>query len=163
MVDAAPAIFVALEQSGFSAAVRQSPWIYPAANIGHILALAVFAGAVALMDVGLLAGSITSNSARDLARARICAIAAFVALVITGFTLFSAEASHLAINPVFQVKLVLIAAALVNAALYELFAARAMAKLPPGAAIPAGIKLVGVLSLGIWICVAACGRSIAYF
>jgi hypothetical protein len=86
-----------------------------------------------------------------------------VALVVTGFTLFSAEASHLAINPVFQVKLVLIAAALINAALYELFARHAVARLPAGAAIPAGVKIAGVLSLGLWICVAACGRSIAYF
>jgi hypothetical protein len=61
------------------------------------------------------------------------------------------------------VKLVLIAAALVNAALFELYARRALAKLPPGAAIPTGVKVAGVLSLGIWICVAACGRSIAYF
>ena len=39
MTDAAPAIFVALEQSGFAAAIRQSPWLYPAANVGHIVFL----------------------------------------------------------------------------------------------------------------------------
>jgi len=163
MVDAAPAIFVALEQSAFSAAVRQSAWIYPAANIGHILALAAFAGAVAVMDVGLLAGAITSNSTRQFVRARTSAVAGFAALVISGFVLFSAEASHLAVNPVFQAKLALIAAALVNAALFELYARRTLAKVPPGAAIPIGVKVAGVFSLGIWICVAACGRSIAYF
>jgi hypothetical protein len=70
MIDAAPAIFVALEHSGFSAAVRQSPWIYPAANVGHILALAVFAGAIAVMDVGLLAGTLAGDFAARLARAR---------------------------------------------------------------------------------------------
>ena len=43
MTDAAPAVFVALEQSGFAAAVRQSTWLYPAANIGHIVALVLFA------------------------------------------------------------------------------------------------------------------------
>ena len=37
MNDAASAIFVALEQSGFAAAIRQSPWLYPAANVGHIV------------------------------------------------------------------------------------------------------------------------------
>jgi hypothetical protein len=37
MTDAAPAIFMALEQSGFGAAVRQSRSLYPAANIGHIV------------------------------------------------------------------------------------------------------------------------------
>ena len=43
----APAIFVALEQSGFAAAIRQSRWLYPFANIGHVVALVAFAGAVA--------------------------------------------------------------------------------------------------------------------
>ena len=36
-----PALFVALEQSGFAAAIRQSIWIYPFANIGHIVSLTV--------------------------------------------------------------------------------------------------------------------------
>ena len=35
MADQAPAIFIALEGSGFAAAIRQSLWIYPAANVGH--------------------------------------------------------------------------------------------------------------------------------
>jgi hypothetical protein len=46
MIDGAPEIFVALEQSGFSASIRQSPWIYPAANVGHIIFLVLFAGAL---------------------------------------------------------------------------------------------------------------------
>jgi hypothetical protein len=48
MTDAAPAIFVALEQSGFAAAVRQSPWLYP--TVGHVVSLIFFAGAITVMD-----------------------------------------------------------------------------------------------------------------
>ena len=47
--EAAP-FLVALEQSGLGAAIRQSAWAYPAANVGHILALTLFAGSVAAMD-----------------------------------------------------------------------------------------------------------------
>src|SRR5207244_4034895 len=54
MQDQAPAIFIALEQSNFAAAIRQSTWLYPAANVGHIISLVFFAGAVAVMDVRLL-------------------------------------------------------------------------------------------------------------
>ena len=46
MIDGAPEIFVALEQSGFSASIRQSPWLYPAANVGHIIFLVLFAAAL---------------------------------------------------------------------------------------------------------------------
>src|SRR6266702_4180784 len=109
MTDAAPAVFVALEQSGFAAAIRQSLWLYPAANIGHIVSLVFFAGAIAVMDVRLLGGLAATAPARLIGRARNFAIAAFMAQVTTGFALFSADASHIALNPVFQTKVALIA------------------------------------------------------
>ena len=92
MNDAAPAIFVALEQSGFAAAIRQSPWLYPAANVGHIVALSFFAGAIAVMDIRLLGGLSAIAPGPLLARARNFAVAALGGMAVTGFFLFSAEA-----------------------------------------------------------------------
>jgi Family of unknown function (DUF6644) len=163
MTDAAPAIFVALEQSGFGAAIRQSRWLYPAANIGHIVSLVFFAGAVAVMDIRLLGGLAATKPGQVLARARGVAIAALAGMAVTGFMLFSAEASHLVLNPVFQLKAALVAAGLLNVAIYEFWARRAIEDLAPGAAMPPRARLAGLLSLGIWVAVAACGRSIAYF
>jgi len=48
-------------------------------------------------------------------------------------------------------------------AIYEFWAKRTVERLAPGASMPARAKVAGVLSLGIWVAVAACGRSIAYF
>src|SRR5262245_29658121 len=163
MTEHAPAIFVALEQSGFGAAIRQSTWLYPAANVGHIVALFCFAGAVAIMDVRLLGGFSATAPGPLIARTRVFAIAALLGMVATGFILFSAEASHLAINRVFQIKAAIIAAALANVAIYEFGAKRLVETLPPGAALPARAKTTGALSLLLWLAVAACGRSIAYF
>jgi hypothetical protein len=163
MTGEAPAIFVALEQSGFAAAIRQSLWLYPAANIGHIVALTFFAGAVAVMDVRLLGGFAATPPGRLLAQARWFAIAAFLGMAATGFLLFSAEASHLAVNPMFQLKIALVGAGLANVALYEFGIKRAIEALAPDAALPPRAKVLGVLSLGIWVTAAACGRSIAYF
>jgi hypothetical protein len=163
MTDAAPAIFVALEQSGFAAAIRQSLWLYPAANIGHIVSLVVFAGALAVMDIRLLGGLAATAPGRVLARARGVAIAALAGMAVTGFMLFSAEASHLVLNPVFQLKAILVGAGLVNVAIYEFWARRVVDGLAPGASMPPRAKLAGALSLAIWLAAAACGRSIAYF
>jgi hypothetical protein len=163
MTDQAPAIFVALEESGFAAAIRQSLWIYPAANVGHIVALVFFAGAVTVMDVRLLGGLAATAPGRLIARARWFVVAALAGMAITGFVLFSAEASHVSLNPVFQLKFALIGAGLVNVALYEFGAKRAVEALPPGATIPARARIVGAVSLVTWLAVAACGRSIAYF
>ena len=163
MTHEAPAIFVALEQSGFATAIRQSPWLYPAANVGHIVSLVFFVGAVAVMDVRLLGGLAMTAPGPLLSRARGFAVAALVGMAVTGFVLFSAEASHLAVNPVFQLKAALVGAGLVNVALYEFMARREVEKLPPGAIMPARALIAGLLSLVIWVAVAACGRSIAYF
>jgi hypothetical protein len=114
MIDGAPEIFVALEQSGFSASVRQSPWLYPAANVGHIIFLVLFAGALAVIDVRLLEGFAAIEPAPTLGRARRLAIAALAGMTLTGFVLFAAEAAHLARNPVFRLKLVLVGAGLAN-------------------------------------------------
>ena len=54
MLDSAPAVFVALEGSGLGQTIRQSSWIYMAANVGHIVSLVVFAGAVAVLDLRMV-------------------------------------------------------------------------------------------------------------
>jgi hypothetical protein len=163
MIDGAPEIFVALEQSGFSASIRQSPWLYPAANVGHIIFLVLFVGGLAVMDARLIGGLAATEPALMLGRARRLAIAAFAGMALTGFILFAAEAGHLAGNPVFRLKLVLIGAGLVNIGIYELWARRAVELLPAGAPMPAAARNTGFASIVIWIAVAACGRSIAYF
>jgi hypothetical protein len=163
MMEGAPAVFVALEQSGFSAGIRQSTWLYPAANVGHIVFLVFLAGALGVMDVRLLGGFAATEPATVLARARLFAIAAAAGMAVTGFALFAAEAGHLAINPVFQFKLVLVGAGLINLALYEVYAKRTVERLPAGAAMPAAAKVAGLASIGIWLAVAVCGRAIAYF
>ena len=149
MTEGAPALFVALEQSGFAVSIRQSTWLYPAANIGHIVSLTFFAGAIAVMDVRLLGGLAATAPARLLARAHNFAFAALAGMAMTGAVLFSAEASHLAVNRAFELKAVLVAAGLANIAIYEFWARRAVERLQPGAPMPPGAKIAGACSLGI--------------
>src|SRR6266849_2508324 len=113
------------------------PWLYPAANVGHIVSLTLFAGAVAVMDVRLLGGLAATAPARLLGRARAFAVVALLGMAVTGCVLFSAEASHLVLNPAFQLKVVVAAAGLINVAIYELWGRRVVERLAPGAAMPA--------------------------
>jgi hypothetical protein len=159
----APALFVALEQSAFGAAIRQSLWLYPFANIGHIVALFCFAGALAVMDLRLIGAFPGTAAAPLIARARKVAIAALCAMAATGFLLFSAEASHVVMNPIFQLKMAFVTAGLLNVGIFELAAKREVERVPVGAAMPTRARVAGFLSLAIWISVAALGRTIAYF
>lgn len=163
MTEAAPAIFVALEASGLGAAIRQSRWLYMLANVGHIVALMVFAGAIAIMDLRLAGALSATSPGYVLKAARRMATVGFAGLVVTGAFLFTAEASHVIMNRVFQVKFGLIVLGLLNIALFEILVMPKVRNLPPLTPLPPGARAAATTSVAIWVAVAICGRSIAYF
>jgi len=163
MLPEAPQILIALEQSGLAAAIRQSTWAYPLANVSHIMALTLFAGAVATMDARLL-GAFAAAPPADVVRpARRVAMLGLLLMAVSGSVLFAAEASHVAMNPVFQIKAALIALGILNALLIGRALGAVLDDAPAFQPLPARIRLAAALSLTIWISVAACGRLIAYF
>lgn len=163
MTESAPAIFAAIEASGLGAAIRQSRWLYMIANIGHIVSLMIFAGAIAVMDVRMTGALAATSPGYVLKASRRVALIGFAGLVMSGAVLFTAEASHVIVNRVFQIKLGLIALGLLNIALFEILIAPKVRDLPPLAPLPSGARGTAVASLMIWIAVAISGRSIAYF
>jgi uncharacterized protein DUF6644 len=159
----APQFLIALEQSGLGAAIRQSPWAYPAANVGHIMALTLFAASVAIMDLRMLGMFAGTTPASVVHPARRMAMVGLGLMALTGFLLFAAEASHVAMNRVFQVKMALIALGILNALLIAGPAIANIAGVPANTPLPARARTAAVISLLIWVSVAACGRLIAYF
>lgn len=94
---------------------------------------------------------------------RCCSLNGFLGLVTTGAVLFTAEASHVILNTVFQFKLFPIALGLLNVLVFEFAVAQRVRDAKPLAPLPTGAWMSGVASLCIWIAVAAAGRTIAYF
>jgi hypothetical protein len=163
MLAEAPQFLVALEQSALGTAIRESTWAYPIANVGHILALTLFVSSVAIMDLRILGAFAGTTPARVIYPARWVAMLGFTLMAITGLTLFTAEASHVSMNRVFQLKAALISLGLTNAFVIAGPALAKVADLPPNAALPSRARVAAIISLMIWITVAACGRLIAYF
>ena len=159
----APQFLIALEQSPIAAAIRQSVWAYPAANVGHILALTLFAGGVVAMDARLLGAFAAAPPASVVRPARHVAMLGLLLMALTGSVLFLAEASHVAMNRVFQVKAALIALGIVNALLVGRALRDVLDDAPQFEPLPGRIRVAAALSLLIWLSVAACGRLIAYF
>ena len=148
-------LLAAVQDSGYGVLVRQSVFLYPLANVTHVLAVLVFFASVAAMDVRLLGVLEGVPAPVVIARLRPVAIAALVVIAATGVTLFVPEAGAIARNPAFQVKLMAIVIALANVGLN----ARALRHAGEGAAM---VRLTAGLSLVLWLAVAACGRLIAY-
>ena len=107
--------------------------------------------------------SIRQAPAKVVFPARTVAILALTAQAATGFLLFTAEAGHVAMNPVFQVKLGLIAFGLFNALVIARLSRPVIEAMPAYTPLPQRLRTAAVLSLGTWVVVAACGRLIAYF
>lgn len=163
MLAEAPQFLIALEQSGLGAAIRQSTWVYPTANVGHILALTLFAGSVAAMDARLLGAFAAAPPSVIVRPARRMAAIGLLLMALTGSVLFTAEASHVAMNRVFQIKAGLIALGVLNALLAAKPLNAVLDKMPAFEPLPPRVRLAALASLLIWISVAACGRLIAYF
>jgi hypothetical protein len=158
-----PAFLLALEQSGIGQAIRQAAWLYPIANTGHILALMLFVGAVTVMDLRILGAFAVTAPASVIVPARRVAMLGFGLMVLTGLMLFLPDAARVGPHRVFQIKLILIALGVANALLLSGPALRCVAAMPANVPLPLRPRVAAVLSMAIWLCVASCGRLIAYF
>lgn len=151
-------MLLALEQSGFAAEMRRSVFLYPLANVIHILAMLVFFAAVAAMDIRVFRATTIANARAFIRRVRPIAIVAFLFQAASGIMLLAPEASHIWMNPIFAIKLVAIAIGLINVVLLEVLVRRDGAETVTG-----GLRATAGVSLASWIAVATLGRLIAYF
>ena len=149
-----------LDAQGLSAWARGGRWIYPAANVLHVIGLAMFLGAIGAVDLRL-AGLWRRLPIAVLNQAFMpVAFAGLALLAGSGIVLFAADGRALAGSWVFQIKLGVIALALANAIWFR---ARWQSRIGAGQRVmPGRARLVALLSLLLWLGVAALGRMIAY-
>lgn len=167
MTEAPAGALGALESSGLGQAMRQWLWLYPSVEIVHIVGIALLFGSIAVMDLRLL-GVSRSIPVRTLARHVLpWSAGSFLLIIPSGLLMFTAHATEFIDSEVFVIKMLLILAGGVNAALFHTITFRTadvwdseeMRRLPP----PPSARAAGALSLAIWISVIACGRLLAYF
>ena len=158
----APAPIAAIEQSALAMAMRNELWLYPAVEIAHIAAFVLLVGSIAMLDLRLL-GLSRRLPVRQMARHVLpWTWGALLLIVPTGLLMFSAHASDLLVNRAFQMKLLLILAAGINAALFHAGVYRTVADWDANIATPRAAKLHAGASLAIWLGVITCGRLLAY-
>ena len=156
----------AVEASGLGQAMRESLWLYPAVEIVHIVGIGLLFGSIAILDLRLLGFSRIISAKRLASHVLPWTAAAFLLIVPSGLMMFTAHASDFISSPVFAVKMCLILAAGVNAALFHaivfpsvgVWDSEEMRKLGP----PPSARACAAASLLIWISVIACGRLLAF-
>ena len=152
-----------LENTGIAVTVRESAWLYPAVETLHIIGFVVLVGGAAMFDLRLLGASRglpVSDTARHLLK---WSRAGLLVVVPAGLLLFVSSATALSVNPAFRLKLVLLAAAGVNAYVFHHWPFKTVTEWNREVPAPTGAKISALVSLVLWASVISCGRFIAYF
>jgi hypothetical protein len=151
-----------LEQSSLSQSLQSIAWVVPAVQTVHILAVATVLGSALLLNLRFLGlAGLDQPLARACARFLPAIWWALPVLMLTGAVLITGEPARSLKNPIFQLKMSLLIAALALTGLLQLGLARGGAgetAAPRGAAI-----LIALPSLVLWGAIVCAGRWIAYF
>ncbi len=160
------AISAWMSSLGLAYYVNAYGWVWPLCEVLHFVGMTVLIGTIGAMDLRIL-GVGKSIPIAALERFVPLGIAAFAINVATGFVFVAGNVGGPPLdylnNLSFQLKMICIAAAGVNALAFYIFgvAHGAAATAPGGNAKPAA-KVIAVLSIILWLGVICFGRLIMY-
>ena len=149
------------EDGSLAVAIRQSAWLYPVLEIVHIAGIVLLVGPALMFDlrllgaakklpVILLAGYLLSWSRRGL-----------LLVIPSGLLLFITNATTLAYDPVFWLKMILLILAGLNALLFHRFTLHLIAS-SYESTLNKNAKAAAIASILLWLSIIACGRLLAY-
>jgi hypothetical protein len=155
-------LFPWLEQSSFGTAVRESLWLYPAFEILHLFGIVLLVGPIAMTDIRLMGASRRLPVTLTAAHLLPWVWTGFVLAVLSGLALFSGFATDYWVNTAFRIKLILMALAGVNAAIFHFRVYNGVAAWDENMPSPAAARFFAIASIVLWFSVVAAGRLIAY-
>jgi hypothetical protein len=152
-----------LQDTSIATAIREGGTLFPWIECVHVLALTLVIGSIAVVDLRLLGLASRDRSVvQTTASVLPVTWTAFVLAAITGGLLFASNATTYAHNFHFQAKVALIAVAGANMATYHLLLNRGAESWQTASLTPLRARVVGGLSLCLWIAIAAFGRWVGF-
>lgn len=160
MLEALAPLAEALQATALSRTLAASVWLYPLINTAHIVGIALLFGAIVPLDLRL-AGCWPMQSIQPLRRILLpVAIGGLLLAAASGALLFVTRPVDYLREPLFALKLGLLAVAVLNALWL-----RRSADWRSGesrATTPTAWRAAGVLSIMLWLAVITVGRLIGY-
>lgn len=149
-------MFEQLENTPFALWVSQSLWAYPSLLSVHIIGLAIVVGLFTVRDLRLLGMFTEMNLAAFLFANKIAAIG-FAINAVSGFLLFSSQASVFVESTPFLIKISAILVGMILATVIHIRLRNSLTN-----KVTSGTKLLAGVSLLSWVSAIAAGRLIAY-
>jgi len=152
-----------LEQTPVGTSVRDSLWLFPIIETVHIFGIILLVGATSILDLRLMGLTFKDEAVSKLAQRFLpWAWAGFIIQVITGVLLFASEATKMYGNLGFQIKMLLIVVAGLNAFVFHSIAYQSVGKWENDPVAPLSARFAGLFSILLWFGIVAAGRWIAY-
>ncbi len=149
----------AIERTGTALYVMQTPWVWPALEILHFVGLSLLFGSVAVADLRLI-GRLTALPVEYLPTLAQWGLAGFVLNAFSGVLFLVANPTQYFFNWLFWLKMALVAAAGLNVLAYRQLGQLAARGSP--LRFEAGQRLVGGVSLLLWVGVLLAGRMLPF-
>ena len=152
-----------LDQTAVGAAIRQSLWLFPAIETVHLLGMAALVGTITVLDLRLLGWAMPQRRVSQVA-ARLLPWAwlGFGVQVVTGALLFSSEAVKIYGNPAFRLKMLLLLLAGVQAVIFQTVVYRKLTAWDERPSPPVMAKVMGTISILLWVAIVTAGRFIGF-
>lgn len=152
-----------LEQSSLGSSIRESVWLFPIIETIHIFGIVLLVGSTSVLDLRLLGWTQRDKPVSKMAWWFLpWSWVGFALQVITGVLLFASEATKMYDNIGFQIKMLLIVVAGLNAFVFHMIAYQSVGKWENDPVAPISARAAGLISLLLWFGIVAAGRWIAY-
>ena len=157
------ALLETLQASSWAVFIHKKAWAFTTVEVVHVFAVSLVLATIAIVDLRLLGFASTKRPFAELSKQVLpFTWAAFVLAVIAGSLLFISRATEYFVNPVFWIKMALIAVAGINMMIFEFITVRDVQKWNLNPTPPSRARLAGGISIACWVLVAVFGRLIGF-
>ena len=152
-----------LEASAPAVAISESEFLFPVIETVHVLALSMVFGSIAMLDLRLLGLANKHRGVKQLSQEILpWTWSAFVIAAISGALMFISAATKYYDNIPFRLKIVLLALAGLNMAVFHLTGYRSVATWGDKVKTPRAARIAAALSVVLWIGVVFAGRWVGF-
>lgn len=146
-----------------SIALHESLYMYPLVESMHVIAIMLFAGTIAMVDLRLLGRAFADTPVSEMtARILPWTVVGFAVMVVTGLLLFYAVPVRTWHSVWFRLKVLLLVTAAINVWVFHRRVKRDRARWDQETILPRGARISAAISLVVWAGVIVAGRMIAY-
>ncbi len=143
--------------------IRENELAFPCIESIHVLAITLVVGTIAIVDLRLL-----GLASRERLVSRVTSDVlpltwtAFAVAAVSGFLMFMSNAPAYSHNGYFRAKLVLLALAGLNMAVFQAYVSQDQDRWDKALPTPRGVRIAAAISLLLWVLVVASGRWIGF-